>query len=111
MSDRSAMITPGWTTTTRCGLRSRPRIISTMLNFFLGTVAGGLIAAVLTIAAARQPEVQARLGLKPAPAPLAMAASVTKPPETDCGRRLEAAPKSATQEILFNRQRFWSVSP
>lgn len=83
----------------------------TMLNFFLGTVAGGLIAAVLTITAARQPEVQARLGLRPAPAPLAVAAAVAKPPEPDCGRRTDAAPKTAAQEILFNRQRFWSVSP
>ncbi len=81
-----------------------------MLNFFLGTVAGGLIVGVLTIAAARQPEVQARLGLKPPPTP-AVLAVVTKPPEPDCGRRTEAAPKGAAQEILFNRQRFWSVAP
>ncbi|MEL6062796.1 MULTISPECIES: hypothetical protein [unclassified Methylobacterium] len=81
-----------------------------MLNFFLGTVAGGLIACVLTIAAARQPEVQARLGLKPAPAPLALAAA-PKAPEPDCNRRPEAAPKGVAQEILFNRQRFWSVAP
>ena len=81
-----------------------------MLNFFLGTVAGALIAGVLTIAAARQPEVQARLGLKPVAPPMALAAA-PKMPEPDCGRRLEAAPKGAAQDILFNRQRFWSVSP
>jgi hypothetical protein len=110
VSGGSAMITPGWTTNTRCGLRSRPRITATMLNFFLGTVAGGLIAGVLTIAAARQPEVQARLGLKPVSPPMALAAS-PKAPEPDCARRQEAAPHGAAQEILFNRQRFWSVSP
>ncbi|MCJ2052290.1 hypothetical protein [Methylobacterium sp. J-070] len=81
-----------------------------MLNFFLGTVAGGLIACVLTISAARQPEIQARLGLKPAPAPTTLAA-VTKPAEPDCGRRTEPAPRIGTQDMLFNRQRFWSVSP
>ncbi len=81
-----------------------------MLNFFLGTVAGGLVACVLTITAARQPEIQARLGLKPAPVPMALTAS-PKPPEPDCGRRPEAAPKVGAQDMLFNRQRFWSVSP
>ena len=81
-----------------------------MLNFFLGTLAGGLIVGVLTIAAVRQPEVQTRLGLTTAPAPVTLAAA-TRPPEPDCGRRQEAAPKGSTQDILFNRQRFWSVSP
>ncbi|MEE7491248.1 hypothetical protein [Methylobacterium oryzae] len=81
-----------------------------MLNFVLGTVAGGLIACVLTIAAARQPEVQARLGLIPAAVPATLAA-VTKPAEPDCVRRTEPAPKIGSQEMLFNRQRFWSVAP
>ena len=81
-----------------------------MLNFFLGTVAGGLIACVLTIAAARHPEVQARLGLKPAAAPIALAAA-PRAPEPEFGRRQDTASKSSAQEILFNRQRFWSVSP
>jgi hypothetical protein len=72
-----------------------------MLNFLLGTVAGGLIAAVLTIAAARQPEVQARLGLRPAPVVAALAA-VVKPHE---------APTVGSRDMLFNRQRFWSVAP
>ncbi|GEM98158.1 hypothetical protein MRA01_26980 [Methylobacterium radiotolerans] len=86
-----------------------PRIPTPMLNFVLGTVAGGLIACVLTIAAARQPEVQSRLGLIPA-APATLAA-VTKSVEHDCGRRTEPAPKIGSQEMLFNRQRFWSVAP
>ncbi|GJE11830.1 MULTISPECIES: hypothetical protein [Methylobacterium] len=81
-----------------------------MLNFFLGTVAGGLIACVLTITAARHPEIQARLGFKPTSAPTTLAA-VTKPAEPDCSRRAEPAPRVGTQDMLFNRQRFWSVAP
>lgn len=81
-----------------------------MLNFFLGTVAGGLIVGVLTIAAARQPEIQLRLGLRPATPPMTLAA-VPKPPEPDCIRRPDTAPKVGAQDMLFNRQRFWSVSP
>ncbi|MCJ2125257.1 hypothetical protein [Methylobacterium sp. J-077] len=80
-----------------------------MLNFFLGTVAGGLIAAVLTIAAARQPEVQARLGLRPAQVTAALAA-IPKPREPDCARPAES-PTVGTRDMLFNRQRFWSVAP
>ncbi|MDP4005941.1 hypothetical protein [Methylobacterium sp. NEAU K] len=80
-----------------------------MLNFFLGTVAGGLIACVLTIVLARQPEVQVRLGLKPAPVVAALA-TVRKPPEPDCTRSIDV-PKVGTQDMLFNRQRFWSVAP
>jgi hypothetical protein len=85
-----------------------PRIASPMLNFFLGTVAGGLIACVLTITAARQPEVQARLGFKPPPVTLAAA---TKPAEPNCERHAEPTPRVGTQDMLFNRQRFWSVAP
>jgi hypothetical protein len=80
-----------------------------MLNFLLGTVAGGLIAAVLTIAAARQPEVQARLGLRPAPVVAALAA-VPRPREPDCVKPAEA-PTVGSRDMLFNRQRFWSVAP
>lgn len=86
------------------------RITPSMLNFFLGTVAGGLIACVLTIAAARQPEVQARLGLKSSAAPTAVAA-VSRQPEADCVRRPEPGARVGTQDMLFNRQRFWSVAP
>ena len=80
-----------------------------MLNFFLGTVAGGLIACVLTITVARQPEIQARLGFKPTPVVTALAA-VTKPREPDCTKSVDS-PKVGTQDMLFNRQRFWSVAP
>ena len=81
-----------------------------MLNFFLGTVAGGLIACVLTITAARHPEIQTRLGFKPTSAPTTLAAAATKPADPDCGRRAEP-PRVGAQDMLFNRQRFWSVAP
>ena len=80
-----------------------------MLNFVLGTVAGGLIACVLTIAAARQPEVQSRLGLIP-PMPTLTLAAAARTTEPDCAKPADA-PKVGTQEMLFNRRRFWSVAP
>lgn len=80
-----------------------------MLNFVLGTVAGGLIACVMTIAAARQPEVQARLGLVP-PAVAATLAAVSRPAEPDCAKPADG-PKVGIQDMLFNRRRFWSVAP
>lgn len=80
-----------------------------MMNFVLGTVAGGLIACVLTIAAARQPEVQSRLGLIPAMPVLTLAASA-RVAEPECAKPADA-PKVGTQDMLFNRRRFWSVAP
>lgn len=80
-----------------------------MWNFVLGTVAGGLIACVLTIAAARQPEVQSRLGLIP-PVPAMTLAASTRTPEADCAKPAEV-PRVGTQDMLFNRRRFWSVAP
>lgn len=84
-----------------------------MMNFLFGTVAGGLIACVATIAAARHPEVQTRLGLVPVvsipstPAALSRAptpcAPVTKQGGSDTG--------VGQPEMLFSRQRFWSVAP
>jgi hypothetical protein len=79
-----------------------------MMNFVLGTVAGGLIACVVTIAAARHPEVQHRLGLVQPAVPLTLAAG--RPPEPDC-RQAAAGPSVGTQDMLFNRRRFWSVAP
>lgn len=79
-----------------------------MLNFVLGTVAGGLIACIATIAAARHPEIQSRLGLFPA-APATLMA-VTHP-EPACPPAIAAAPSVGTQEMLFSKRRFWSVAP
>lgn len=80
-----------------------------MWNFVLGAVAGSITAGVLLIAAARQPDIQARLGLIPPP-PIAVA--VAKPVEIRCPPpKPSAKAEGAAQEILFNRQRFWSVAP
>ena len=83
-----------------------------MMNFLLGTVAGGIIACVATIAAARHPDVQARLGLVPAQAALALAAPPR--PETRCPvlpRAEPAAARADAPELLFSPKRFWFVAP
>ncbi|MCJ2012920.1 hypothetical protein [Methylobacterium sp. J-076] len=81
-----------------------------MLNFTLGAVAGALIAGTLTIAAARQPELQTKLGLITVPLPMTPAAA--RPVEPQCRQDGPARPAvGKVQEILFNRQRFWSVAP
>lgn len=81
-----------------------------MWNFALGAVAGAVTAGVLTIAAARQPEVQARLGLTLPKA--AISAALAQPAEAQCApAKVPAKPIGNTQDILFNRQRFWSVAP
>ncbi len=79
-----------------------------MWNFALGALAGGITAAVLTIAAARHPDIQAKIGLTPAPISVALA----QPVEPRCTPP-KALPKAAgnAETILFNRQRFWSVTP
>ncbi|MDP4021213.1 hypothetical protein Q8W71_01135 [Methylobacterium sp. NEAU 140] len=79
-----------------------------MLNFVFGTVAGGLIACVLTIVAVRHPEVQTRLGL--VPPPVMTLAAATRPSDAAC-RKTGPGPSVGTQEMLFNRHRFWSVAP
>lgn len=79
-----------------------------MTNFFLGLVAGCIIAGVVTITAARHPAVQLRLGLVP-PAQAAMA----PPPRLETPRC--PAPKALTEvgkpEMLFSRNRLWSIAP
>lgn len=79
-----------------------------MTNFFLGLMAGCIIAGVVTITAARHPAVQLRLGLVP-PAQ----AAVTPPPRPEAPRC--PTPKPAAQvgnpEMLFSRSRLWSVAP
>ncbi|GJE43518.1 hypothetical protein [Methylobacterium soli] len=81
-----------------------------MMNFLLGMVAGGLIACVATIAAARHPEVQARLGLRPAPVPaVSMPAALPRP--ESCPPRAGDPPVVGNAEMLFSKRRFWSVTP
>ncbi len=88
------------------------RVVARMSNFFLGAVAGALIAGILTITAARQPEFQAKLGLVAAPLPITPAAASNRPPPPQCRPDpVGTASGQTVQEILFNRQRFWSVAP
>ena len=83
-----------------------------MMNFLLGTVAGGIIACVATIAAARHPDVQDRLGLTPpahaAPPPAPVAVAKACPHE---GRPQLSASAAPRPELLFERRRFWFVAP
>ncbi|GJE16222.1 hypothetical protein [Methylobacterium marchantiae] len=84
-----------------------------MMNFLLGTLAGGLIAGVVTIVAVRQPEVQARLGLYPVSSALLMPAA---PPriEAPCSlvpTRPHDEPNVGNPDMLFSKRRFWFVAP
>lgn len=83
-----------------------------MMNFLLGTVAGGIIACVATIAAARHPEVQSRLGLIPT-VPATLAAAPSPPVEKRCLPDTTAALEQGAgrTEKLFERRRFWFVAP
>lgn len=81
-----------------------------MTNFFLGLIAGCIIAGVVTISAARNPVVQTRLGLMPAaqaaapPMPMAR----TEPPR--CPEQRAETPVGRP-EMLFSRSRLWSIKP
>lgn len=83
-----------------------------MMNFLLGTVAGGLIVGIATIAAARHPEVQLRLGLIPPAGAIILPAAH---PRLDPACR-PATPRPAEAavgqtDLLFARRRFWFVAP
>lgn len=87
-----------------------------MMNFAFGTLAGALLAALLTIVAVRQPSVQARLGLFPvSTAPILPAArqpGVT--PDASVKADPSCRPGQAEvgkADMLFNRKRFWLVAP
>jgi hypothetical protein len=81
-----------------------------MWNFALGAVAGAVTAGVLTIAAARQPEFQSRMGLVAAKSSITSA--MAKSGEAQCPPpKSQPKPVGTAQDILFNRQRFWSVTP
>ncbi|WP_019906820.1 hypothetical protein [Methylobacterium sp. 77] len=84
-----------------------------MMNFLLGTLAGGLIAGIVTIAAVRQPEVQAKLGLYPVSSALLLPAA---PPriEAPCtlgGARPQDEQSVGRMDMLFSKRRFWFVAP
>ncbi|GJE37264.1 O-antigen/teichoic acid export membrane protein [Methylobacterium persicinum] len=86
------------------------RVARRMWNFLLGVASGALIAGILTITAARQPEFQTRMGLVPAALPLTPASARAVEPQC---RQDPATTSSAAkvQDMLFNKQRFWSVAP
>lgn len=83
-----------------------------MMNFVLGTVAGALFACIATIAAARHPEVQARLGLVKPVVPITMSAA---PPRPECPCSANSTKGAELQvgqpDMLFSRRRFWFVAP
>ncbi|MEH3147213.1 MAG: hypothetical protein PGN34_18085 [Methylobacterium frigidaeris] len=85
-----------------------------MLNFVIGAVAGALMAAVATIAALRNPDVQLRMGLVQ-PAPVIVQSrrpEATCPPAaTQAHAGGGAAPTIGHPDLLFSKRRFWSVTP
>lgn len=83
-----------------------------MMNFLLGTIAGGLIACIATIAAARHPEVQSRLGLVNPSPPMTMSAVPSRPACPCSNANPKAAdPTVGHADMLFSRRRFWFVAP
>ncbi|MEE7456358.1 hypothetical protein MPAR168_15620 [Methylorubrum populi] len=78
-----------------------------MTNFFLGVIAGCIIAGVATITAARHPAVQLRLGLVP---PAQAAAAPPRPETLRCPLPRTAA-TVGKPEMLFSRSRLWSIAP
>jgi hypothetical protein len=81
-----------------------------MMNFILGTMAGGLLVGLVTISAVRHPSVQAKLGLFPVSNALLMPAA--KSPATN---RLDPACRPLATvgqpDMLFSKRRFWFVAP
>ena len=87
-----------------------------MMNFILGTVAGAMLAALLTIVAVRQPEVQSRLGLFPISTAPILPAARTPDPAAEARAKAQAGCRTGQAEVgkfdmLFNRKRFWLVTP
>lgn len=82
-----------------------------MMNFVLGTIAGGLLVGIVTISAVRQPAVQAKLGLFPISTALMMPAAKSLPagprPEPACAPSVSVG----APDMLFSKRRFWFVAP
>lgn len=82
-----------------------------MMNFLFGLLAGGLMAGIVTIAAARHPGVQASLGLVP-PVQAALAAPPSRPePRCPAPMARGADPRDLSADQYFSRRRFWYVAP
>ncbi len=82
-----------------------------MTNFLLGILAGGLMAAIATIAAVRQPGVQAKLGLFPVSDAVLMPAAKTNDPPPRQEVICKPVATVGQTDMLFSRRRFWSVAP
>ncbi|MBY0298655.1 MAG: hypothetical protein K2X71_21885 [Methylobacterium sp.] len=81
-----------------------------MMNFILGTFAGALMAAIATIAAVRNHDVQVRLGLVRPEVPVV----AVRRPEPVCppaAPSVLAGAPVGQPEMLFAKRRFWSVAP
>lgn len=81
-----------------------------MTNFFLGLIAGCIIAGVVTISAARNPAVQTRLGLMPVAQAAAPPAPMTRIEPPRCPEQ-KAEITVGKPEMLFSRSRLWSIKP
>jgi hypothetical protein len=99
----------------RAGLfpRSDRGVFGAMMNFVFGTVAGALLASLMTIVAVRQPTIQARLGLFPVSTAPILPAARTPSPHVDAASRPCRAPRAEVgkTDMLFDRKRFWLVAP
>ncbi|MGX7703497.1 hypothetical protein [Methylobacterium sp. Gmos1] len=85
-----------------------------MLNFLLGAIAGALMAAVATVAALRNPDVQVRMGLvRPEPVTIQTRRPdpVCPPPPAVQTHIQAGSPQVGQPDMLFARRRFWSVAP
>ncbi len=96
-----------------CGERG---ISEPMMNFVFGTVAGALLASLVTIVAVRQPGVQARLGLFPvSTAPILPAARMPGPASDLHAEAPKLCPAARGEvgkaDMLFDHRRFWLVAP
>lgn len=81
-----------------------------MTNFFLGLIAGCIIAGVATISAARNPAVQTRLGLMPAAQAAAPPTPMARIEPPRCPEPRAETPVGRP-EMLFSRSRLWSIKP
>ena len=80
-----------------------------MWNLLLGAVCGAVLAGTAVLAAVRSPAVQERLGIVRVDAPLAPRG--TDPSACPPAAVPAPAPGAATPDMLFTRQRLWSVPP
>lgn len=81
-----------------------------MWNLLLGALCGALLAATATIAAVRSPAVQERLGIVRADF-VPVASRGTDPSACPPPPAAPAQAGAATPDMLFTRQRLWSVPP